>query len=524
MGLKNILARNVLWNWSGMAVQMGAGFIVAPFLVHQLGETGYGLWILVASLTGYFDVLDLGLRSSLGRHIALHRAQNDAEGVKSVMATGLTLLCTQAVLILLGTLVAIILFFHLFDVPESQATSVKVALLLIAANLAMIFVFSIFDSALWGFQRFDLINQVEIPSVLARMGLTFYVVGNGYGLVGLSVITVAVTLVNGLAKMAFAFRLPFDLRFGRRNIERATASVLFRFGFWCFLLSVARTATSQAGVLIVGSLLAVALVTPFSVASRLVAYANSILIVTTGVLTPVATAFHAAQDRAQQQRLYIHGGKYCLAIALFFAGLFLVLGGSLIQLWMRGDLEHAAALLVVLVLGELLPMSQWVTYSLVVGAGHHRFLALLSICELATGVALAIALAPAYGVVGVSIGLAVPAALSRGVGPMIYGGRLFAVPVRDYLAGAILPAIACASLPIGSLAVANAYHAPANWLMFLLYSAVYGVLFVASAAWVLVGYSEVNNIVSKLRGSRRAKGSEESTSAVSPVALEASEA
>ena len=44
-----------------MAIPMLAGFVIAPFLVHRLGELRYGEWILIASMTNYFGLLDLGI-------------------------------------------------------------------------------------------------------------------------------------------------------------------------------------------------------------------------------------------------------------------------------------------------------------------------------------------------------------------------------------------------------------------------------------------------------------------------------
>src|SRR4051794_16986706 len=90
------VAANVIWNWAGIIVTMGTGVVIAPFLIHRLGESIYGLWILIAALTGYFGLLDLGIRGSVGRYIAFHRAQQDFEQVNSVLNTALVLLCGVA--------------------------------------------------------------------------------------------------------------------------------------------------------------------------------------------------------------------------------------------------------------------------------------------------------------------------------------------------------------------------------------------------------------------------------------------
>jgi hypothetical protein len=33
---------------------------MSPFIVHHLGTSAYGMWVLVGSLTGYLGLLNLG--------------------------------------------------------------------------------------------------------------------------------------------------------------------------------------------------------------------------------------------------------------------------------------------------------------------------------------------------------------------------------------------------------------------------------------------------------------------------------
>jgi O-antigen/teichoic acid export membrane protein len=481
------LARNMVWNWCGTAANMAAGFIVAPFLVHRLGELGYGLWILIASLTGYFDLLDLGVRGSLGRTIAFHQARGDRDGASAALSTGLALLLGGAVLVLAGTAGLLSFFVDLFDMPAGQVESTRLALLLIGINLALIFPFSAFESVLWAYQRFDLINGIDIPALLLRVGLTFWLVGSGGGLVTLAVITLTVTLASGLAKLVCAVRLDGGLRIRPGLLRVGAARNLFGFGIWCFLLAVARIATTQAGPLIIGSRLAVALVTPYSIAARLVSYAGTVLMTGTGVLTPLATALHAREKHAQQQQLFLQGGKYCLALALFFLGLFVFLGAPLIDLWIGRPLGDAALVLLLLALGEVGPQSQWVTFSTVLGMNRHRLWACMGLLEVVSVVVLALALLEPYGLPGVAVAIAMPGAVCRGLVPALYACRLLRVPLRQYARQALLPAVAAAAVPVAGLALATAWLIPADWLELCGYGAGYGLVFLGMGAIFLVG-------------------------------------
>src|SRR5205814_6926762 len=94
-----------------------------------------------------------------------------------------------------------------------------------------------------------------------------------------------------------------------------------------------RMFTSQLGRILIGSCLGVALVTPFSVAGSLVAYGNALLVACTGVLTPVATSFHAQNEYDKQRRLYLLGGRFCTFFGMCLLGGYLALGKPFISLW-----------------------------------------------------------------------------------------------------------------------------------------------------------------------------------------------
>jgi O-antigen/teichoic acid export membrane protein len=200
MSFQRSLARNVIWNWAGMVALMLAGFLVAPFLVHRLGETVYGLWILIASLTSYFGLFDLGVRGSVGRYIAFHRARDDRVRVNATLSTALTILCGTALAVLAGTFALSWLFFRIFDVPAAEVDETRLALLVVGVNLALTFPLNVFDATLWAFQRFDLLNAIDIPAVILRTALTFYFIGTGHGLVTLALVTLLTTVAGSLVK------------------------------------------------------------------------------------------------------------------------------------------------------------------------------------------------------------------------------------------------------------------------------------------------------------------------------------
>ena len=484
------IARNVLWNWAGIGCQMAIGLAVAPFLIRRLGDEGYGIWILVGSMVGYFGLLELGLRASMGRHIAYHRARNDPAGVNSILSTAVAAECITALAIALLTLIADILFPRFFHVSSEHLHEARLALLLVGLNFAITLPLAIFDSVLWAFERFDLINLVDIPVGVARMAALFYFIPRGHGLIAVAVIAVASTTLGALLKVVLSFRVEPALRVSVRSIHKAAAKQLYSFGVWSFLLSMARRTRGYFSPMLIGALVSVQVVTLYSIASRLIGYAIQVIVATTGVLTPRATAFHAQQNLEQQERLFIEGGKYCTAVALYFLLIFLFLGQPFIALWIGPKQAHdAARLLDILAIGEMLPMSQWVTYSMILAMARHRLSALVALLEVIVMVALMFALVAPWGMPGVCIGIALAGAACRGIFQIVYGCRLTSVPITTYFRRALLRPFILAAIVGAAMTLLHPWSAPTSWLRLVAYATVFTIAYGGLGLALLGGYA-----------------------------------
>src|SRR5579859_7653103 len=155
------IVRSVLSNWFGLAANLGISFFMAPFIVHKLGDSAYGIWALMLQLTGYMGVVDVGLRSALVRFVSRLRAQNDQEGLNQLLSSTLQLYSAFAVLCLSGG--AILSFFALphLHVPANLLPTARNTLLLASVILASDFIFATFQGSLAGLSRWDLRNLVS---------------------------------------------------------------------------------------------------------------------------------------------------------------------------------------------------------------------------------------------------------------------------------------------------------------------------------------------------------------------------
>ena len=479
---KRRIVWNVGWNWAGMVAQAAVGLVIAPFLIQRLGDSLYGLWILMWSLTEGLGLLDLGVRFSVGRQLAAARGKADARAVSAIVSSSLAILSLVGILMFVGTLIFAAVLPHVVDIPPSALSTARNTMILVGLGFAIHTVLSIFDAGLWALQRFDTLNMIDIPTLVLRALLTFVLIAPGSRLEIVAIVTWGTMILAGLIKAAFCFRFDPDLRPRVSSIDYAAIRELFQYGVWMFVATAgSRIRTALAPVLI-SSVFSLALVTPFSITVRLIGYAITFMTAAAGVLTPIATAFDAQQMSARIQTLILEGGKFCVSLTLFFSIGLVLLSGPFIGLWIDPRFAEYSALVTILVCGELLAMSQLVSRSVILATARHKVLAYSTLCEGVIGLAVGGLLMRPFGLAGFCVGLSVAAALCRGVVILAFTCRFAKIRLRDYLRIVFLKPAGLALVPALSLWGLISLRPPDTWMRLVLYCAVFTTMFAVFSA------------------------------------------
>src|ERR1019366_87489 len=74
---KKQILKNVGSSWSALAVNVLVGIFLSPFILHRLGDAAFGVWVLIFSVTGYYGLFYLGIRSSIIRYVSKYTATGE---------------------------------------------------------------------------------------------------------------------------------------------------------------------------------------------------------------------------------------------------------------------------------------------------------------------------------------------------------------------------------------------------------------------------------------------------------------
>lgn len=407
MSLLKRSLKNVTSSWAGLGLNIAVGFFLSPFILHHLGDEAFGLWILIFSLTGYYGIFDFGIRSSLIRYVSKFQATGDKEQLAQVINTSLfTYSCLGAILMVPSILGS---FFveHLFRIPPSFVHDARILFFMVGASLALGFPLGVSGGILEGLQRFYLLNWTNMVSLVVRASLIVLALRHGYGLLTVALITVSLPLLTSAARAVIAQKI-LAISYGWKYVSRDSFRQVANYGSVTFLIMIASRLRFKTDAVIIGSFLSAAAITHFSIGARLVDYATEVVNSLAQIFTPMSSQFHATGDFDQLRRIFIAGNRACAFIMFPLCVSLIVMGKSVIEVWMGQRYVSSYTVLLILLIPSTLYYSQTGSNRILFGMSQHKALAHIALIEGVANVILSIALIHPLGIVGDAIGTAIP--------------------------------------------------------------------------------------------------------------------
>src|SRR5262245_1558653 len=115
--VRRSLVSNIASNWAGYSAQVVISFLLTPYLLRSLGQTRYGIWTLVMSLTGYYGLLDLGLGAGVNQYLTRYMAAKNVDGLNRTASAGVVTLTCCGLIVFICSLVVAMCASLLFTIP-----------------------------------------------------------------------------------------------------------------------------------------------------------------------------------------------------------------------------------------------------------------------------------------------------------------------------------------------------------------------------------------------------------------------
>jgi O-antigen/teichoic acid export membrane protein len=435
------VARNVSTRYLAYAVDAAIGVMMLPFNLAHLGKPVYGLWMLTASITASFALLDLGYGGALVRFIARYRALRDSRGLNEILST---LFVVYSAIGLATFCVALLIAPHLssiFRIAPEQVSTARSLLVIISTYVALRFVFSVYGGVIVGFQRYHLNNIVSIVMSVAVAITNVVVVLAGFGLLGLVLATTIVRVLGLFLYRQNAHRVYPALRVNPFEFNSARLREVSGFSIFMLLLDCGSKLNYNADTMVIGAFMGTAAVALWAPAQRLSELLTRLTNQLNDALFPLVVDSDAAKRTEQLRVAFIQGTRLSLAMALPLAGGVALLARPLINVWVGPSFAQTGTVLQILAALVVLRVANQTSSTILQGAGEHKR---LTVYVGITGVAnllLSMALVKPLGLVGVALGTVIPVATMAIVASFPRACRRVGLPVLHGLKHAVWPAL-----------------------------------------------------------------------------------
>lgn len=501
--------RNILSNYLGFVVQAVVMFLLRPVVIDTLGDGVAGIWFLIIACTGYYGLLDLGIRSAVGQYVTRYWAMGDMAGVSRTLTTALGLTSIAAGVLLIVTAFLALFGHSLFGIRVLDAGDTALVFAVVGGGVAINFPLAIFQSATYARQRFDVANAIGITERMFALGLYWWVLTAGYGIVGLAFVHTALNLITNVLRVGVAFALLPGLRLRRSNLTRESARELWGFGIFNVLVNAADQILANSAAIVIALVLAEAAITYYDNGAFLVAQYLLIVNQIAWVLTPHATSCDSRGDLEGLRRLWLAGSRVILIVASLIAGGIVLLGEDFIRLWLGASFvsgepfASSATVAAILAVAALVRCGLTCGKQICFGLREVRFLARVTFAESLIHLGLAIALVHWFGLIGVaSASLISTATVQLWLQPRFVARRL-GTTVGAFLREVPWGGVAVLSCMVAVDWLVAAHLTVTGWGDFLIRGAVVAVP--ALIAGVLVGTTraEKERLLARLRARPR---------------------
>jgi O-antigen/teichoic acid export membrane protein len=409
---KRQIIKNVGSSWFSLGFDVLVGLFLSPFLVHSLGDTAFGIWVLIFSVTGYYGLFDLGIRSSVVRYVSKFTATDDVEDLAKLINTSLFTYSCIGLLSLLVTAVLAIYVDHIFKIPPEFHSTARWLLLMAGASVGLGFPLGVVGGYLDGLQRFYVNNWSNIAGDVARLALIILAVRHGRGLLTIAAITVTLPLILSVIRAVIAYRI-LPIPFGFKYVNRSTFRTMANYSSVTLVIMIATQLKFKTDNIVIGTMISAAAVTYFSFGARIVSYAQQVVMSLAQNFLPLASQSEATGNMDRLRKVFLAGNRFCAFTSFPITATLLILGKSVIEVWVgKKYVATSYQVLVILIIPATLMWAQAASGRVLFGIGKHRTWAFVTLGEGIANLILSIILVRPYGIIGDALGTAIPLSIT----------------------------------------------------------------------------------------------------------------
>ncbi len=434
------LAWNTFASWAGQLATIVSGFILPRLINDNFDQSTLGVWDLCWSFVHYLNIMQIGLPSSVNRYLAKYNAEKNDSAISTLLSTVALIQLVQAILVLgIISIVAYNLGVFFQDMPIEKLGSAKFCAFFLGASLAVQILFSSSRGIMTGYHRWDIHSYLNtFASVLALASMAISLV-LGYGIAELAAVYLISVITCDLLRWFVVKRMWPNLSRHYSKASFAETKRLLIYGSKSFLSNIHISLLIQSTNIVIASSLGPAALAVFARPLALIRHISTFIRKFTNMLTPTASSLQGSGEGEQLKALFLVTTKITFVISTIPLVFFALFGSEIIALWMGPNYVNTA-LIIMISVGHILPLSADSALRILMGLNKHGRLSLyITFIVIASFITTWFTLTNfGLNLTNASLLIIIPQTLAYGIFLPIYTCKIFKLSLIKYFTNSIL--------------------------------------------------------------------------------------
>ena len=334
------------------------GLVIAPYVLGTIGNSEYGVYKTIASMTASVSVLEFGLGGTLQRYLAKFRAQKDEKSSYNFSAM---CMLQALVLALIMGVVGVVLFFMLepmygatFSAAELHRAKQIFIVLILYVMLHLLE--NVFFGIITGYNRFIFSNGMKLLALVMKICLYFVILP----IFKNSLAIVCISLLIEFVSIAVEY-LYIRKRLHHRIVLYKWDSAIFKESFiytgLLFIQSIIIQFNGNIDNIVIGAVIGTASVTVYSFAIQMFnMYETCATSISSVVLPSVTKKIYDGASAQELEAYIVKFGRAQWAILGAALGGFICFGREFFALWLGAGFEDCYYLSLILMIPVTFPL------------------------------------------------------------------------------------------------------------------------------------------------------------------------
>ncbi len=311
-----------------------------PIALHYLSKEQFGLWALVAQLTGYLSLLDLGMSNSTSRLLIDHKDDRNGQQFGGLIKTSSLVCLLQSAIILVATFLLFFVGAKWLNIEPHLINQFNTVMVAQGCITALGFSGRIFYQLLYAYQRIDLINWITALQFVIMLWVQWLAFKEQMGVISISVASLAgfIFILSSYIYFCFGLNL-FPDRGCWGKASWIQFKQMFSYGLDMFLISLGTQMVLSSQTIIITRSLGLDASAVWSVCSKSFTLGCQFVWKFFDVSAPALSEMIVRHDDVTLKRRYEQIVQTTLAFATIGALAITVTNSPFITVWTNGKIH-----------------------------------------------------------------------------------------------------------------------------------------------------------------------------------------